>query len=159
MRAKTAIKPFFLPMVILAVAGAAAAPPAAGKDSSLINKPLLSSKSAHSKAVTVYYFHKSIRCPTCLLIEELTRIAYNEIAASDRTRGSITLKIINTDVAGNEDYERLFPIGAPQGVVVAEGEEGTKPVRWKNCEKIWDLTDTIDSLQHYIRTEIESFLQ
>lgn len=61
--------------------------------------------------VEVYYFHATMRCPTCLAIEEQTRKTLDENFAEELKAGSVKLVVMNLEEIENEALVKKFEIG------------------------------------------------
>jgi hypothetical protein len=61
--------------------------------------------------VEVYYFHATMRCPTCLAIEEQTRKTLDENFAEDIKAGTVKLTVLNLEEKENEALTKKFQIG------------------------------------------------
>jgi hypothetical protein len=61
--------------------------------------------------VEVYYFHATLRCPTCLAVEEQTRKTLDENFAEDLKSGTIKLRVLNLEDKENKELTEKFEIG------------------------------------------------
>jgi len=61
--------------------------------------------------VEVYYFHATMRCPTCLAVEEQTRKALDDSFSDDLKSGVIQLKVLNLEDKENKALTEKFEIG------------------------------------------------
>lgn len=61
--------------------------------------------------VEVYYFHATMRCPTCLAIEEQTRKTLDENFGEDMKAGTVKLTVLNLEEKENEALTKKFEIG------------------------------------------------
>jgi hypothetical protein len=61
--------------------------------------------------VEVYYFHATMRCPTCLAVEEQTRKTLEENFAEDQKSGTIKLQVLNLEDKENKELTEKFQIG------------------------------------------------
>ena len=66
---------------------------------------------AVSPKVEVYYFHATMRCPTCLAVEEQTRKVLDENFAENLKAGTIQLKVLNLEEKENKDMVEKFEVG------------------------------------------------
>lgn len=107
--------------------------------------------------LNVYYFHRTIRCPSCEKIEALARKAVEEGFAGELASGATTWRIVNIDVPENKHFEVDYQLQM-QSVIVSQSRNG-KEVRWKNLEKVWDLLDDDAGFVRYVQDEIRAFGQ
>ena len=66
---------------------------------------------AGQSKVEVYYFHATMRCPTCLAVEEQTRKTLDENFAEDLKSGVIKLTVLNLEEKENKAITEQFEIG------------------------------------------------
>ena len=64
-----------------------------------------------SPKVEVYYFHATMRCPTCLAVEEQTKKTLDENFAADMKAGTIQLKVLNLEEKENKALTEKFEVG------------------------------------------------
>lgn len=106
--------------------------------------------------VMVYYFHRTVRCPSCTLLEELTRDAVEIGFARELDNGKVSMQAINVDEKANEHFVDDYHLNV-QSVVLSLVEHG-KEKRWKTLDQIWSLLDNQEQLWEYLQNEIQSFL-
>ena len=61
--------------------------------------------------VEVYYFHATMRCPTCLAVEEQTRKTLEESFATEMKDGTLQLVVLNLEDKENKDLVKKFGVG------------------------------------------------
>ena len=110
-----------------------------------------------NSVMVVYYFHRTIRCPSCILLEELTREALESGFEKELNVGSIRFAVINVDKKGNEHFVSDYHLNA-QSVIVSEIHSG-KEKRWKNLDQVWALLEDEGRLLEYIQKEIKEYLK
>ena len=106
--------------------------------------------------VVVYYLYGNIRCVTCKSMEAMTAKALKAGFQKEIERGALAFKVENYQAQGNERFIKEFGVVAASVVLVEE--KAGKVVRWKNLEKIWDLTESQEEFGRYIRSETAAFL-
>ena len=107
--------------------------------------------------INVYYFHRTIRCPACEMIEALAQKAVEEGFADELAAGRIEWRIINLDEPENKHFEEDYRLPM-QSVIVSE-VRGGKEVRWKNLDKVWDLLNDDTGFVRYVQDEIRAYGQ
>jgi len=110
----------------------------------------------NTSTVIVYYFHRTVRCPSCTFLEKLTRDAVEIGFAYELENGKITMQAINVDEKGNEHFVDDYNLSV-QSVVLSQVDHG-KEKRWKNLDQIWTLLEDQEQLWEYLQEEIQSFL-
>jgi hypothetical protein len=119
-----------------------------------VSKP--SAESQEKNMVVVHYFHRTLRCTTCMTIEELTRASVQENFAREISSGEVKLEILNMEEERNRHFETDYQLSA-QSVIVSKVLDGVE-VKWKNLDKIWDYVEDGEFFMEYIKGEIESYL-
>lgn len=105
--------------------------------------------------IRVYYFHRTLRCHTCLTIESLARAAVHEHFSDGLAAGRITWQAVNIELPGNEHFERDFELQT-QSLVLTEFMQGDC-VRWKNLSEVWNLVKDEAAFASYVRNELAEF--
>lgn len=96
--------------------------------------------------IKVSYFHNSVRCRTCLKMEKWSKEAVKDINA--------TYESINTDEPQNTHYLKDYGLYT-KSVVVSNTNSG----KWKNLDKIWQLSGNEDDFKNYIKQEVKMFMK
>ncbi|MBN1307120.1 MAG: hypothetical protein JXA18_04330 [Chitinispirillaceae bacterium] len=135
-----------------AAAEASAAPPAGEKSAPAVEAP-----QQRQQKLIVYYFHGSMRCPTC---HKLENYAKSEIEASfsDAIKtGQLEWKTINVEEGGNEHFVDKYKLYT-KSVIVSTVKDGGE-LSWKNLDKIWQLVHNEGKYRKYIRDEVQACLE
>ncbi len=125
----------------------AASAPEAKKEAAAIPAPTV---------LVVYYFHRTLRCPSCLTIEEWTKRAVNDGFPVELDAGRVVMKTANLDEPVNAHFNEDYRLNT-QSVVLSDTRDG-RETRWKNLEEVWELLDDQEKFLEYIRAEIREFL-
>jgi hypothetical protein len=107
--------------------------------------------------IVVYYFHRTIRCPTCIQIEQLTREAVARSFKKELDGNIVRLRVLNLDLPQNLHFEKDYAL-TQQAVVVSEVTDG-KENRWKNLPQIWELVNSRARFLDYIDREVTDYLK
>lgn len=106
--------------------------------------------------ITVYYFHRTERCPTCLAIEALVEQAVQSTFEAELAGGLVEHKVINFETKGNEHFEEDYDLTA-QALVLVKNRSGSQ-VSWKNLPAIWELVDDPIAFSQYVEREVKTLL-
>jgi len=136
----------------------AADPPATSRPEAVpVSRPAATTPAdQQSDKVIAYYFHRTLRCHTCLTIEELARQAIETGYAPEMTDGLMEWHSVNIEEKGNEHFEKDFDLTA-QSLVLVRLENG-KQTNWKNLSDVWEYVGDPVAFDKYVRTELELFL-
>jgi len=112
---------------------------------------------ADSPAVIAYYFHGTFRCPTCLTIEQLSKDAIEKNFQKQLKNGTLMFLPINVDEPENRHFIDDYQL-VTRSLVITK-VQGNKQVAWKNLNKVWQLVQSKEKFEYYVKSEIEKFLQ
>lgn len=107
--------------------------------------------------LNVYYFHRTIRCPSCLKMEALAKQVVETAFAGELAAGRMAWRAVDLDTPADKHFEEDYDLQA-QSVVLSE-TDGGKELRWKNLDKAWDLLDDDAQFLRYIEDETRAFMQ
>jgi len=107
--------------------------------------------------IVVYYFHRTLRCQTCLAIEELATFAITQNLFAEIERGELAWRPVNVDKEADAHFVDDFELDT-QALVVASYQDG-EVTRWRNLEKVWDLHPTPDAFDAYVLANVREFLK
>ncbi|MHC4445545.1 MAG: nitrophenyl compound nitroreductase subunit ArsF family protein [Planctomycetota bacterium] len=108
------------------------------------------------KKIIVYYFHRTLRCPSCLAIEKYAHEAVGGNFVDGLQAGRLVWRVVNIELEGNEHFEKDFKLEYSSVVLVEMS--GDKVMRWKNLAKVWDLLDNREAFGNYITKEVAEYL-
>ena len=106
--------------------------------------------------LVVYYFHRTMRCPTCLSIEKQSRETIERTYGGELSAGTLEWHAVNIEEPGNEHFEKDFELQS-QSLVLVE-MAGERVTRWKLLPKVWDLAEDPYGFQEYVVAEVALFL-
>lgn len=127
-------------------------------DNHLSDKKAISDQATDEKGhkIIVFYFHGNVRCYTCNLIEKLTKEAVKEGFGDEIKKGLIEIKVVNVQDPENNHYIRDYRLYS-KSVIVSDTTEG-KEQRWKNLQKVWELTRKDAEFKEYVQKEVREYL-
>jgi hypothetical protein len=103
-----------------------------------------------------YYFHRTIRCPTCLSIEKQSQEAIELSYNGELSAGTLEWHAVNIEEPGNEHFEKDFALER-QSLTLVE-LQGAEVHRHKKLERVWELVEDPYGFQEYVVTEVALFL-
>lgn len=107
--------------------------------------------------VTVYYFHSTVRCDTCLMIEALADATIRAEFPNEMSSGTLVWRPLDVRLAENSHFVTDFGLSANELVVVMEKEGEMRS--WKKIPEIWKLSSTPERMSLLIKDAISSFLE
>ena len=112
---------------------------------------------ARRAGTVVYYFHGTMRCPTCLKMERYAREAVQEALGAEIDAGLVEWESVNYDESANEHFVREYGLSASALVVVSPDERSTPD--WRNLERIWDLANDEAAFKAYVVEAVNAMLR
>lgn len=110
-----------------------------------------------SHQVLACYFHRTVRCPTCLRIGAYIEESLNKRFASQVKDGSVKIVMIDFQDAKNQKYTAAYKITGPK-LVLLDVHDG-KVTSWKPAPKVWSLVGNKDEFFRYVQGEVQAYLE
>ncbi len=114
-------------------------------------------ETAEAKKVAVYYFHNTVRCPTCLRMEEYSEIALQAAFSDELKSGKIEWRPVDMQAPENKHFAEEFRLRM-SSLVIVRFRDG-KQVEWRNLDKIWDHVGDMTEFVKYVQDNVKSFLE
>jgi hypothetical protein len=128
----------------------------AGENESAVSSSANAAEQVAGRKVLVYYLYVMPRCQTCLNIEAYSKAAIDSAFAEELKQGTVEWHAYDTGLPEYAHFWKDFKLEF-KSLIVVEMNDG-KPVRWKNCEKVWDLVEDRDAFEAYVRAEVRDYL-
>lgn len=109
-----------------------------------------------SPDVVVFYFHRTVRCHSCLQIEEWAGQAIETYFAGELAAGVIAWRPVNIEEPGNRHFEKDYEL-TTQSLVLVRMRNG-RPAEWKNLKSVWEFLGDYARMTEYVRSELSAFL-
>ena len=107
--------------------------------------------------VIAYYFHGTMRCPTCRAIENTARESLERELADAFESGPIEWRTVDFEEPGNEHFAKEFELTGASLVLVKQ--DGGRVERWGNLERVWDLIGDDAEFSAYVTAEARGYLE
>lgn len=106
--------------------------------------------------VRVLYFHASMRCQSCLMIEQYAAETMHTVFAKDLRAGKIRWQAINYEDSLNEHFVGRYNL-ENQALIVSK-QRGGKEIEWKLLDKVWELLGEKKKFAKYVSKEVRKWL-
>lgn len=106
--------------------------------------------------VIAYYFHGTVRCETCLKIENQAREVIQLRFAADLATNRLVFKPINYDLKENSHFMQDYKLPCPSLVLVRQ--ENGKEMGSKMLGETWSLVSDSVAFDQYVEKEVRAFL-
>jgi hypothetical protein len=106
--------------------------------------------------VVLTYFHRTLRCETCRLIEDLTGIAVTRNLFKEIEAGTLIWRPVNIDQPENAHFLTDFKLEG-QALVLAS-YKGGQLQDWRILEEVWNLYGDPAAFDVYVRDAVRAFL-
>jgi hypothetical protein len=110
-----------------------------------------------SNRIDVLYFHATVRCQTCITIEEFTKNTLESEFKNELKNGTITFKSIDFLDTLNEHFQDDYKFES-QTLILSKKENG-KEIKWKNLDKMWDEIADYSRFKKYVVKEIKKMIK
>lgn len=123
------------------------------------NHPTNTSESqTNVSCVSVYYFHRNIRCKTCQTIEAYTKEAIESAFPDALNDQALRWHVVNLDEPENSHFVQDFELSL--STVILERNVNGIQKEWKNLQLVWEIVhDDKDKFLKYIQDETRAYLQ
>lgn len=106
--------------------------------------------------VIAYYFHATVRCETCLLIEAQAKAVIAEQFSAELAANRLMFTSVNYELPENAHYLTDYQLPCPSLVLVRQ-KDG-KAEKWKLLGQVWEFAHEPARLSNYLATEVATFL-
>ena len=110
-----------------------------------------------AEKVYAYYFHGSLRCPTCYKLEQYSKEAIENNFKSELATGKLEFKVVDIDQKANAHFINDYQLYT-KALVLSLVKDG-REIKSKNLIKIWELVGNKDKYVVYVSQELAGFLK
>ena len=107
-----------------------------------------------STVIRVLYFHGTIRCHTCLQIEEFTKLTMEIRFQDEIQRGKIVWKPIDYEKENDTASVRKYGL-ENQALIISKVVNG-RETEWRKLSRIWEMVEDFNGFQEYVAENIRS---
>ena len=106
--------------------------------------------------VVATYFHRTLRCQTCLHIESLAHYDVTDVMANDIDSGQLVWRSLNFEEDENAHFEEEFGLDGPTLVITLQ--DGRDVVKWVRLDRVWEIYDDVAAFDKYVLGTVEEYL-
>jgi len=110
----------------------------------------------NGRKLIAYYFHGTLRCPTCLSIEKQSKETVETEFADLAREGKVVFLSLNYEEPENAHFEDDYNLTA-QSLVLSLRNNG-KEVKWKNLPEVWEHVHNPPAFREYVAGELGKML-
>ncbi len=110
------------------------------------------------KALIVYCFHPTERCPNCEKIESYTREVLEKSFAGPLKQGQLVCRVANYESPENAHFVDEYKILA-SCVVLVDARSGRAEAPKNLQQQAWELVGDKEAFQNFVRGEIQKALK
>lgn len=111
---------------------------------------------AEAVQVIAYYFHRTVRCETCLRIEKQAHEVITNRFGAEVAMERLVFKPVNYEQPENAHFLGDYELGGPSLVLVRQ--KGGKDVERKVLGQTWEYAHVPPRLDLYVEEETRKFL-
>jgi hypothetical protein len=105
--------------------------------------------------IHVTYYHGTIRCHTCLMIEQFSAMTMQSSFGKQLAAGTIIWKA--EDYEAENDSMAVQKYGIENQSLILSKRVNGREIDWKLLPKIWDYAGDYEKFRKYIMESIDSF--
>ena len=118
---------------------------------------ILEESRTETDQVIAYYFHYTVRCPTCRKIEQTAHEALLASFLDELDTGRLKWQPINVEESGNAHFVDDYDLTMPSLILVFRHAE--TQVKWTPLERTWELIHDPQAFISYVTAETRTFLE
>ena len=107
--------------------------------------------------VIAYYFHVTVRCTTCRMIESYSREVVEQKFGADIAKGRLQYKLVNLQLPENRHFVKDYQLFT-KSLVLVRFDKG-KQTEYKVLNDTWDLVGDKSAMQAYVEREVRDYLK
>jgi hypothetical protein len=107
--------------------------------------------------VIAYYFHGTMRCPTCHKLEQYSKEAVDSNFKDALASGKLEFKVVNVEDKGNEHYGSDYQLYT-KSLILSLVKDG-KEAKWINLDKIWEYVGNKQKFIDYVNSGVADLLK
>jgi hypothetical protein len=123
----------------------------------ILSPPAQAAEGAKGAQVIAYYFHGTMRCPTCYKLEQYSKEAIETNFKDALASGKLEFKVVNVEDKGNEHYGKDYQLYT-KSLILSLVKDG-KQIKWKNMDKIWEYVSNKQRFIDYVKSGIADLLK
>jgi len=107
--------------------------------------------------VIAYYFHVTVRCTTCRMIESYSREVVEQKFGADIAKGRLQYKLVNLQLPENRHFVKDYQLFT-KSLVLVRFDKG-RQAEYKVLNDTWELVGDKSAMQAYVEREIRDYLK
>jgi hypothetical protein len=107
--------------------------------------------------VIAYYFHVTVRCTTCRMIESYSREVVEQKFGADIAKGRLQYKLVNLQLPENRHFVKDYQLFT-KSLVLVRFDKG-KQAEYKVLNDTWELVGDKSAMQAYVEREVRDYLK
>jgi hypothetical protein len=107
--------------------------------------------------VIAYYFHVTVRCITCRMIESYSREVVEQRFGTDIAKGRLEYKLVNLQLPENRHFVKDYQLFT-KSLVVVRFDKG-RQAEYKVLNDTWELVGNKSAMQAYVEREVRDYLK
>ena len=107
--------------------------------------------------VIAYYFHVTVRCTTCRMIESYSREVVEQKFGADIAKGRLQYKLVNLQLPENRHFVKDYQLFT-KSLVLVRFDKG-RQAEYKVLNDTWELVGDKSAMQAYVEREVRDYLK
>lgn len=111
-------------------------------------------KSESGVTYTMYYFHPTARCESCINIENFSK---DLIEKNYNSNPAIKFTGLNIEDSQNQHFRKDYNLKFSS--IIISKQNGNREEKYKNLDSIWSYSDNKEGFLKYMDSEIKEFIK
>jgi hypothetical protein len=107
--------------------------------------------------VIAYYFHVTVRCTTCRMIESYSREVVEQKFGTDIAKGRLEYKLVNLQLPENRHFVKDYQLFT-KSLVLVRFDKG-RQAEYRVLNNTWELVGDKSAMQAYVEREVRDYLK
>ena len=118
--------------------------------------PTAAAPARPARRVVACYFHRTVRCPTCMKVGASIDAALKSGLAAELQDGRLEWMMLDFQDPRNQAYTTAFRITGPT-LILMDAQNG-QVTSWKPLPRVWSLIGDPNAFYQYVQTEVRGYL-
>ena len=107
---------------------------------------------ASPDSVVVVYYHRTLRCQTCLMLEACAKKAVEKDFAKELMKGTIRWRAVDFEHPEHSGLEKKY--GLDGSTLVLSHWKNKKEVSWGKMDEIWEISDDPEAVTESVKEQL-----
>lgn len=112
---------------------------------------------APSDSIIAYYFHRTFRCKTCLMLEACAKSVIEHDYPQALKAGTLRWRLLNFEEPAQAESAEKYQLVGPS-LVLSHWDDGVE-TQWKMVDEIWEHVDDPEAVSDCVREQLKQCME